>query len=357
MPRSARSWRCAIGLTVFNAYEILRLQGQSRDARQAIAQNDAQARDMRDKAHVIRRSIDRARLDAVQAAAREANSLIDRRTFSWTELLNQFQATLPPDVRIAGVLPQIDTDGRRARADLGRSHDGSKTSRSSWTRSRRPARSPACCRDPDQPDESTARFGSELQGYYAPVADAARQPKPTSEAGKARRQCQRAGECRAGEAAVKALFTFGADVPFAAGHRRSSPLAVPVGIVLAINVIVLVAVVLPLRALGGVRIDARARSSAQALARRGPTSRGRSDARRAGAGDRGSRSVLCATCCRPTLRGARRMTHVKLAQLARSHDVSFQSGAATHGNAARFDARAAARELCRCRAIGTTSGN
>jgi hypothetical protein len=86
----------AIALTLFNIYEILRLQGQSRDARQTIAQNDAQARELRDKAQDIRRAIDRVKLDAVQAAAREANALIDRRTFSWTELLNYFQSTLPP---------------------------------------------------------------------------------------------------------------------------------------------------------------------------------------------------------------------------------------------------------------------
>ena len=103
----------AIGLTLFNTYEILRLQGQSRDSRQAIAQNDAQAREMREKAEVIRRSIDKDKLAAVQAAAHEANVLIDRRTFSWTELLNLFQETLPPDVRIAGVMPQMDNDGRR----------------------------------------------------------------------------------------------------------------------------------------------------------------------------------------------------------------------------------------------------
>ena len=103
----------AIGLTAFNAYDILRLQGQSRDSRQQIAQNDAQAREMRDKAQVIRRSIDKEKLAAVQTAAHEANALIDRRTFSWTALLNLFQATLPPDVRIAGVTPQMDTDGRR----------------------------------------------------------------------------------------------------------------------------------------------------------------------------------------------------------------------------------------------------
>src|ERR671913_4699 len=103
----------AVGLTLFNAVEIVRLQGQSRDSRETIARNEAQAIDLREKARVIRRSIDRAKLEAVQIAATEANALIDRRTFSWTELLNQFELTLPPDVRIAGVLPQSDEAGRR----------------------------------------------------------------------------------------------------------------------------------------------------------------------------------------------------------------------------------------------------
>jgi len=103
----------ALGLTLFNFYEIVRLRGQSRDARQTIARNDQQARDLRVKAEQIRKGIDRVKLDAVQTAAREANSLIDRRTFSWTELLNYFQTTLPADVRIAGVSPQLDIEGKR----------------------------------------------------------------------------------------------------------------------------------------------------------------------------------------------------------------------------------------------------
>jgi hypothetical protein len=172
----------AIGLTLFNAYEILRLQGQSADARQATVQNDAQARDMRDKAQVIRRSIDRAKLEAVQTAAREANSLIDRRTFSWTELLNQFQATLPADVRIAGVMPQADNEGRRLVQisvfsrrieDLEAFMDAlEKTGAFSGVLPRA-----------DQPDES-GTIRTELQAYYAPV-DAASQPNPASESRKA----------------------------------------------------------------------------------------------------------------------------------------------------------------------------
>lgn len=101
----------AIGLTIFNAIEMLRLESAGREARQAVAQNAAQARDIRDKARGIRQAINQAQLAAVQVAAREANVLIDRRAFSWTALLNQFQLTLPPDVRITNVSPNVDSAG------------------------------------------------------------------------------------------------------------------------------------------------------------------------------------------------------------------------------------------------------
>lgn len=102
----------AAGLTIFNAAEVWRLQSQNRQLGQAVQQNERQARELRDKARVIRQSLNREELAAVEMKAREANQLIDRRAFSWTELLNQFQATLPPDVRISAVQPQIDSEGR-----------------------------------------------------------------------------------------------------------------------------------------------------------------------------------------------------------------------------------------------------
>ena len=102
----------ALGLTVFNAAEILRLERAGREARQMVAQNAEQARDARERARVIRQSINKAALEAVQVSARDANALIDRRTFSWTALLNYFQQTLPADVRIMSVTPQVDDDGR-----------------------------------------------------------------------------------------------------------------------------------------------------------------------------------------------------------------------------------------------------
>ena len=36
----------------------------------------------------------------------DANELIDRRTFSWTELFNYFEMTLPEQVRITSVRPR-----------------------------------------------------------------------------------------------------------------------------------------------------------------------------------------------------------------------------------------------------------
>ncbi len=172
----------AIGLTLFNAYEILRLRGQSRDSRETIAQNDAQARDIRDKAAVIRRSIDRAKLDAVQVAAVEANALIDRRTFSWTELLNLFQSTLPPDVRIAGVMPQVDKDGRRLVQVSVHSRRAEDLAEFIEALEMTGAFSGVLSRS-DQPDESGSTLRSELQAYYTPVTASA--PATTSAPGKA----------------------------------------------------------------------------------------------------------------------------------------------------------------------------
>ena len=40
--------------------------------------------------------------------ARQANELIDRRTFSWTELFNRFEKTLPDEVRFTTVRPRLD---------------------------------------------------------------------------------------------------------------------------------------------------------------------------------------------------------------------------------------------------------
>lgn len=173
----------ALGLTFFNAIEILRLERAGREARQTVARNNAQARDMRQKAQVIRQSINQAALQAVQASARDANALIDRRAFSWTALLNYFQATLPPDVRIASVTPQVDDDGRmmvsiavfaRRVEDLSEFADALETTG---------AFSDVLPRQTSVEEDGTLRAA--VQGYYAGPAIKTAAPAPAASAGQA----------------------------------------------------------------------------------------------------------------------------------------------------------------------------
>jgi Tfp pilus assembly protein PilN len=76
-----------------------------------LARAESQTRQLREQAVAVRRAINPKELEATVAAAREANLLIERRVFSWTEVLNQFETTLPPTVRISSVRPRIERDG------------------------------------------------------------------------------------------------------------------------------------------------------------------------------------------------------------------------------------------------------
>ena len=127
---------------------------------------------------------------------------------------------------------------------------------------------------------------------------------------------------------MKALFTFGADVPLSRVITDHRHWLAPVGIVLAINLVVLVGVVLPLRQSvqsGASRAEASAQQLREALAELKNAEATRDGQAQAATDlDRFYASVLPAD-----FNTARRVTHLKLAQMARSHDVMFQSGAAT----------------------------
>jgi type IV pilus assembly protein PilN len=95
-------------LTLFNILQLVRLTAsqQTLGARAEEAEVDAER--LRAEAARMRTQINQRELEAVSAAAREANSIIDRRAFSWTALLTQLEATLPDDVRITTVQPRLD---------------------------------------------------------------------------------------------------------------------------------------------------------------------------------------------------------------------------------------------------------
>jgi Tfp pilus assembly protein PilN len=103
----------AIGLlgvaaTVFNVSQVIRLSRQDTRLATQAASDEARATDLRTRAARLRATVDPHILETASADARQANDLIDRRTFSWTELFNRLEKTLPDEARITTVRPKLD---------------------------------------------------------------------------------------------------------------------------------------------------------------------------------------------------------------------------------------------------------
>jgi Tfp pilus assembly protein PilN len=98
--------------TVFNVTRARVHSGSNTELVSQAAEEEARAAELRANAAELRGSIDARQIDAVALDARQANDLIDRRTFSWTALFNSFETTLPDDVRITAVRPSLDRDRR-----------------------------------------------------------------------------------------------------------------------------------------------------------------------------------------------------------------------------------------------------
>lgn len=94
--------------TAFNVTRVVQLSHSGTTLLTEAAADEARAAELRATAAKLRASVNAADLASSSAEAEEANSLIDRRTFSWTELLNRFETTLPEDARITSVRPIDD---------------------------------------------------------------------------------------------------------------------------------------------------------------------------------------------------------------------------------------------------------
>lgn len=167
---AAAAW-AAVNLTT-----LVSLSQQSALLSDRVSGEGLRASSARSEADTVRRGLVPTELEAVSSAAAEANALIQRRTFSWTSLFNQLEATLPPDVRLLQVQPQSDESGRlmlslrvvsKAIEDLDAFIRALETTGSF---------SGVLSRSDEVLEDGTIE--STLQGYYA---DAAKPPKPASE--------------------------------------------------------------------------------------------------------------------------------------------------------------------------------
>ena len=100
-----------LAVTAFNLWEVYVLSGGQAEFQGRVAAAEAKAREYRTRAAQVRASINPRDLAQTIAAAHEANTLIDRRVFSWTDLFNHLEVTLPPQVRISTIHPRVEPDG------------------------------------------------------------------------------------------------------------------------------------------------------------------------------------------------------------------------------------------------------
>jgi Tfp pilus assembly protein PilN len=104
-----------VAFTAFNVGEYLRLSGRQGGLEADAARDEAMARTLTARAAEARQRIDAKRLERISAQAAEANGIIDARTFSWTALFDDIEATLPPTVMLTSITPSIEPDGATVR--------------------------------------------------------------------------------------------------------------------------------------------------------------------------------------------------------------------------------------------------
>jgi hypothetical protein len=96
-----------LGITVLNVVRIVSLSRHNTELSSRIGSEQAEAERLTKAAAAIRKTIDKDELARVVAAAQEANSLIDQRTFSWTAFFNRIESTMPPEVMLSSVRPSV----------------------------------------------------------------------------------------------------------------------------------------------------------------------------------------------------------------------------------------------------------
>jgi Tfp pilus assembly protein PilN len=114
--RAVHFWLLVVALlvaaaTVFNVTRVLRYSRSDTELATQAARDEARAADLRRQANSLRATVDPRQIEFASAEARQANDLIDRRTFSWTELLNRFETTLPDEVRVVAMRPKVEKNG------------------------------------------------------------------------------------------------------------------------------------------------------------------------------------------------------------------------------------------------------
>jgi Tfp pilus assembly protein PilN len=94
--------------TAFNVTRVVRYSRSDTQLSVQAARDEARAAELRKSAVRLRATVDPKQIEFASLEARQANDLIDRRTFSWTEIFNLFESALPDEVRITSFRSKIE---------------------------------------------------------------------------------------------------------------------------------------------------------------------------------------------------------------------------------------------------------
>ncbi len=179
--RAVRTWLLLAAIvvaaaTIFNVSRVLRYSRSDTRLAGEASRDESRAADLRQQALRLRSTVDPKQIDYASTEARQANELIDRRTFSWTELFNLFETTLPDDVRITAVRPQLDKQ-RGIVLNIAVVSRSNEDVRAFMDRMGETGVFPSVQPLEEHPDE-TGMWQTSLEAIYAPAGGA----KPAAEA-------------------------------------------------------------------------------------------------------------------------------------------------------------------------------
>ena len=97
-----------LAATAFNVIRILQYSQSDTQLSEQAARDESRATELRTSAVRLRATVDPRQIEFASSEARQANDLIDRRTFSWTEIFNLFESALPDEVRITSLRSKIE---------------------------------------------------------------------------------------------------------------------------------------------------------------------------------------------------------------------------------------------------------
>lgn len=96
-----------LALTVTNVTRLLQLSARRSELRAQIGADESAAARIRQNAANVQKGVDQTALVTLAGSAREANALIDQRTFSWTTLLTFIEGAIPMGVHLTSITPDF----------------------------------------------------------------------------------------------------------------------------------------------------------------------------------------------------------------------------------------------------------